>query len=913
MALAPGTRLGPYEIAGPLGAGGMGEVYQARDTRLDRAVAIKVLPAELSSDPGRRARFEREARTIAALNHPHICTLHDIGQHDGATYLVMEHLAGETLAQRLRKGALPVPQALEIGAQVADALDAAHKQGIVHRDLKPSNVMLTTGSAGRSGVTSAKLLDFGLAKLTAHGERPALATEMSAPTRADPVTAKGTVLGTLPYMAPEQLEGKEADARTDLWALGAILYEMITGARAFAGDSSVSLIGEIMHAEPPALAARQPLTPPALERLVKRCLGKHPDQRWDSAHDVGDELRWIAETSGTTGLGVPTAPSRRRWRTFVAAGLSVIGAATVGWLGWTLGRRSVPAPAPATVRFTVPNVDDAYSESGSAWGYYRQFALSPDGRHLALIVRDQGRSHLAVRALDALTPRVLPNTEGAALPFWSPDGDFVGFFQGGALRKIALTTGGIDTICVTDVHLGATWGSAGDILTAGPEGLWRVPPSGGERQLMAKALTGESWQSFAFPSFLSDGRRFVVTRWTPSSGWWLHAMSLDGGPLRMLVKAYAGQVVGESLVFLQDTGLFRQALDLETLTLRGAPTRLDAGEQSEGALIGFALSPSGTLVYQRRAPTELRWFDRAGRQGEALPLDSTCRSPELSPDGRHVAVECNEPRLSPLEFYASRDIYTFDLVRKTALRLTTEGRNDSDPTWSPDGARIVFASQELTSPRTILYSTNSTGGGAPERLFESPFETYPTSWWPGRALVYMDARTFYERGEDSRVQWGDLYLLDGHSRSQPLATSPYSEMEGQLTPDSKYLLYTSNETGDHEVYVKSLDDAAGKWRVSTGGGFRPRWRPDGGEIFYLTDRTLMSVPVSWTRGFQPGQPTALFKTRTAGPLRLGLRYTYAVAQGGQRFLMYVGEPFSSLTVVVNATGERAQETATTAR
>jgi hypothetical protein len=377
-------------------------------------------------------------------------------------------------------------------------------------------------------------------------------------------------------------------------------------------------------------------------------------------------------------------------------------------------------------------------------------------------------------------------------------------------------------------------------------------------------------------------------------------MSIDGETSRTLVKGYAAEVVGDSLVWQQETGLFRQRFDVATATLRGAPVRLDVGEDAHGALVGFAFSSNGTLAYQRQAPPELRWFDRAGRPGDALPLLPGCRNPELSPDGSRVAVECDALKTSSPGALRNRDVWTFDLARMTALRLMAdESRDESDPTWSPDGTRVVFASQDLNSARMILFSTSPSGGGTPERLFESPFGLWPTSWWPGRYLV-----TYTEQSKGPGAQVGDLYLLDRESQLRPLATSPFSEMEGQLTPDSKHLLYTSNETGDYEVYVKAVDDAAGKWRVSTGGGYKPRWRPDGGEIFYLTaDRTLMAVPVSWTRGFQPGQPTPLFKTRTVDWLGEGLRYLYAVAQGGQRFLMWVGEPTSSLTVVVNATGE----------
>ena len=395
MPLSPGARLGPYEIQAAIGAGGMGEVYRARDTRLDRTVAIKILPAELSADPERRVRFEREAKAIAGLNHPHICTLYDVSTHEDTTFLVMEHLAGETLADRLLRGPVPHPQALDIAAQIADALDAAHKHGIIHRDLKPGNVMLTTSGGGRSGLTTAKLLDFGLAKLAAHGERAALAGGASVSTQAAPVTAEGTILGTLQYMAPEQLEGKEADARTDLWALGAILYEMLTGRRAFEGESQVSLIGNIMNAEPPALATTQPLTPPALDRVVTKCLAKHPDDRWDGAHDVADELRWIAHV-----ISAGTVPGARGAR---APGLrlAAVGAIALVIFAAGVALMWVLRPNAASVSLSHPSLDvypaDELNAGGSRpafqftpAGSRTAFAWTPDGLALVFVGRRDG-------------------------------------------------------------------------------------------------------------------------------------------------------------------------------------------------------------------------------------------------------------------------------------------------------------------------------------------------------------------------------------------------------------------------------------------------------------------------------------------------------------------------------------------
>ena len=440
MPLSNGARLGPYEIQAAIGAGGMGEVYKARDTRLDCTVAIKVLPAEISGDPDRRARFEREARTIASLNHPHICTLHDVGEHGDSTYLVMEYLAGESLADRLLKGSLPLAQALDVAAQIAEALDSAHKHGIIHRDLKPGNVMLTSSGAGRSGVTTAKLLDFGLAKLAAHGERPALVSETHAMTESAPLTARGTILGTLQYMAPEQLEGKEADARTDLWALGAILYEMLTGKRAFAGDSQVSLIGNIMSAEPPALATLQPLTPPSLDRVVKKCLAKHPDDRWDTAHDVADELRWVSQTSGASSL-TGVQPRRRRWLRTV---LEIVGGLAMALAGagamWLL-RPVTPHSSPARVSLDLRPVDELNAGGvdprydATLGGSRTALTWAPDGQALVFVGRRGGIQQIYVRSLDEAEARPLAGTEGAQMPAVSTDGQWVAFWAAGAIKK----------------------------------------------------------------------------------------------------------------------------------------------------------------------------------------------------------------------------------------------------------------------------------------------------------------------------------------------------------------------------------------------------------------------------------------------------------------------------------------------
>ena len=499
MPLVSGARLGPYQIEAAIGAGGMGEVYRARDTRLGRSVAIKVLPTELSSDPERRARFEREAKTIGGLTHPHICTLYDVGEHNGSTYLVMEHLQGETLAGRLEKGRLPLDEALGVATEVADALAAAHKQGIIHRDLKPGNVMLTKAGA--------KLLDFGLAKLKGHGAEPAVGHLASTLTRSAPLTAEGTIVGTLDYMAPEQLEGKEADARTDLWALGAMLYEMVTGRRAFEGDSQVSLIGNIMNAEPAALSMLQPLTPPSLQRVVKRCLAKHPDDRWDTAHDVADELRWIAEGGSPAGETWAAAVPKRTGARILWTAVTVLGlalAASLAVIG-TLVRKAPAARPP--VRFTVaPPAPYAMD--------FQVPAVSPDGTTLAFTARLPGEPPvLFVRALESADAKVVPETAGAASPFWSPDGRQVGFFSGGKLKKVPLAGG--SPIALADGLCCGTWGRDGEILftysgmnTTFSE-IMRVSSEGGVASPVlhpdrARGETGHRW-----PTFLPDNRHFL--------------------------------------------------------------------------------------------------------------------------------------------------------------------------------------------------------------------------------------------------------------------------------------------------------------------------------------------------------------------------------------------------------------------
>src|SRR5262245_44274748 len=542
MSLGPGTRLGPYEIVAPLGAGGMGEVYKAKDTRLDRAVAVKVLPSHVSSDPALRERFEREARTIGALNHPHICTLHDVGHQDGIDFLVLEHLEGQTLVERLTKGALPIDQALQIAIHIADALDKAHRAGIVHRDLKPGNIMLT-----KSG---AKLLDFGLAKVT-----PAVvaASGLSmAPTGPSPVTMQGTILGTLHYMAPEQIEGQEADARTDIFAFGAMLHEMVTGRKAFAGKTQASLIGAILKDEPPPPSTLQPITPPTLDRLIATCLSKDPDDRWQTARDLLRELRWIAEGRATA-LPVVARAGPRRERLallFVSAVLIVVSA-----LAGVLWAERVPAPAPRLVRFDI--ITPLSSDPSS-------FALSPDGRQLVFAALSDGATKLWVRSLDATTPRSIAGTDGASYPFWSPDSRSIAFFADGKLKRIDVSGGTPQVLADAPGGRGGTWNDDGLILFTPSQQqvdptsvITRVSASGGSVTPVTHLAPGKG--SHRWPQFLPDGRRFLfLSALGRADANGVYLGSLDGRePIRLMAADSAALFAPPKTLLVVRQGVLR--------------------------------------------------------------------------------------------------------------------------------------------------------------------------------------------------------------------------------------------------------------------------------------------------------------------------------------------------------------------
>ena len=901
MPLAPGTRLGSYEVVSAIGAGGMGEVYRARDTRLDRAVAIKILPPSLAADAEARERFEREARSVAALNHPHICVVHDVGHQDGTDFLVMEYLEGETVAERLQRGALPLEQALRHGIEIADALAKAHGAGIVHRDVKPGNIMLAR-HGGSSGSVVAKLLDFGLAKAV---QPAAAAANMSMLPTTPPLTQQGAILGTFQYMSPEQLEGREADSRTDIFALGAVLYEMVTGRKAFEGKTQASLIGAIMRADPPSISQIQSLVPRALDRVVTTCLAKDPEDRWQSARDLARELRWIARHDSvptSTAAGVTT------WRRLLGSARvawAVAALCVIGLIGGFAIFSRTPSDA-QTMRFSVSSPDGwrltlRFAETSAIGGTVNPLAVSADGRFVAFLATGAtGRSRLWVRSLDSLTARELPGTDGATGPFWSPDSRFIGFFADRKLKRIDVTGGSPITICDTPDYRGGSWGKDGTIVFSPGSleglrrlGLQKVPASGGTPETATTLAEGETAHSR--PSFLPDGRHFL---YLTADGVWVG--SLDSPDRSLLIKSNEFPEVMYRqgyLLFVREATLMAQQFDTSRLMLSGEPVVMAEGIRIAGTYTGngvFSASDNGVLAYHTGPPSygsQLVWFDRSGkRTGIASEHAGTSvfADVSLSPRGDRAMVTVFDPR------QATASIGLVDLERQLLTRLTVGQRQVRAGSWAPDGSRIVYAAPR--GNRFALYQRSSSGGGDEEVLIENDRQMFPLGGSrDGRYLVYAST-------DAAPV----LYVLPLFGDRKPIAyLSGPSSGPGQISPDGRWISYVSLESGPPEVYVAPRSDSARKVRISPAGGSAPRWRGDGRELFYLsTDSRLVAVAVDG-RGeiFKVGAVEPLFGVRPGGG-----RYTYDVAPDGQRFLFSAqpveDEPTATpITVVLNWTAD----------
>jgi serine/threonine protein kinase len=853
MTLKPNTRLGPYEIGAPLGAGGMGEVYRARDTRLGREVAIKILPAQLSSDPVRKQRFEREAKTISSLNHPHICVLHDVGHQDGIDYLVMECVEGETLAKRLEKGPLALEQVLKYGAQVADALDKAHRSGVVHRDLKPGNIMLTA--------TGAKLLDFGLAKPAV---APASAATLTA--AATPMTQEGTIVGTFQYMSPEQVEGKELDVRSDIFSLGAVLYEMLTGQRAFPGKSQLSVASAILEKEPAPISSAKPMTPPALDHAIKKCLAKHPDERWQSASDLASELKWITESGSQAGSEVRAdAPGKMQralpWLVSFVLLVALIFVA-IWWRNSKPPEQAMYFPAPMS--FPV-----------------RDMAVAPNGHTVAVVAYLESARKNALWTYELGSPeaKTLAGTEGASYPFWSADGRSLAFFADAKLKRLDVSGGPVQTLCDAPFGRGGTWNKDGVIIfTPGViGGLYRVSASGGTAASISNPDESHGETSHRWPVFLPDGKHYLylAANFAGQKGATaVYVGSLDSKEKRFVVEATANAtyVAPGYLLFYRDKTLLAQRFDPKGFTLSGEPTTILTDiqylPQVKKAL--FAVSDSGVLVAQTGSGVALSqpvWFSRKGNELGALGKPEVYGNVSLAPNGTSVALDKTETAIQNIT-----DIWTYELEGARAKRLTFGPGLNLAPVWSPDASQFVFTSNRLINQD--LYMKNSDGAQEERLVVHAERELIPNDW--SRDGKYI----LYTRGTD-------LWLLTfPELKSNAFLKAVSAIRNGQFSPDGKWVAYASNETGKWEIYVTSFPDARGKWQISTSGGEQPRWRGDGKELFYVSsDEKMMAVPVTTGAKFDPGTPIMLFQATPHQPVTNADQFVYDVSRDGQRFLI----------------------------
>jgi Tol biopolymer transport system component len=858
MALQPGDKLGPYEILSPLGAGGMGEVYKARDTRLDRTVAVKVLPRYIADRDDLRARFEREARAVASLNHPHICVLHDIGKQDGIDFMVLEHLEGETLAARAAKGPLGLDQVLKCATQIADALDRAHRSGFSHRDVKPANIMLT-----RDGV---KVLDFGLAKTAPKAVGPDDVTRLP-----DALTGEGTILGTPQYMAPEQYEGKEADARSDIFAFGCVVYEMLTGKRCFDGKTKASLIAAVLGGEPVPMSTLIPVTPPALERLVKRCIEKDPEDRYQSMRDVVLDLRSIGAVQEGGRADRKFAPLG--WPVAVAA-LAMLAAGAVSFVHF---REKPPARQAARFRLDLP---EGVTLAGSAGPVF-----SPDGSKIMVAGLSGRSSQLWIRSLDSPTLRPLPGTEGAtSVPVFAPDSRAIVFMSGPSLRRLDLAGGASQTLCALQGQDAGpvAWSREGGILVQDSIVIKRVSASGGAPAPVTAVAAGET--SHIFANFLPDGRHFlyyVYTQGSPNGGVNTGATnvgSIDDLKFRKRILEGTGPAKYASpgwLLFSRDGVLLAQPFDADKLELSGEPAPV--AEQVAGGInvpgYAYSVSETGSLAWRPGTDVssmELAWFDRTGKKLGTIGEPGEIANPVLSPDGKRVLITIRDPGTK------TRDVWMLDLDRGSRSRLTFDPAEDYNPIWSPDGAWVIFSSNR--KGHKDIYRKRADGVGAEEELLVSDVDKSVDSISPdGKYLSYN-----VEIPGKPISTWS-LPLM-GDRKPTAIAGRAYANFS-QFSPNGRWIAYMSLESGRLQVYVQNAPGSgmpAGKWQVSNAGGTMPQWRRDGKELFYVgSGRQLMAVPVrSDGTSFESGTPAPLFTAR----LGVSRRNHFTVSADGQRFL-----------------------------
>ncbi len=884
MSLVSGSRLGPYEIASSLGAGGMGEVYRARDTRLERDVAIKVLPLSYSADADRLRRFEQEARAASQLNHPNIVTVHDFGTHEGAPYVVQELLEGETLRQRIDSGSLGARKATEYALEIAHGLAAAHDKGIVHRDLKPENVFITAD--GR-----VKILDFGLAKL--------LATDGSEPgsdRTATLQTLPGVVMGTAGYMSPEQVRAQPADARSDIFSSGAILYEMLTGRRAFRRETSAETMTAILKEEPPELSTSGKNVPPSLQRIVDHCLEKSPALRFQSAKDLAFALSALsgsATTPSFTSLPAIQEPGRRPWLLWAAIAVAAAAGLFAAYL-------AIKRPAPAErMQFAIPLQSDAVN-----------LALSADGQMLAVVERDDasGENMLYFERLGANGAARLEGTEGASYPFWSPDDASIGFFADGKLQKVAVAGGAPQVLATASRGRGGSWGSRGVIIYSPDAGgpLWRVNSDGSGAAPLTDKVYLSNETSHRWPQFLPDGEHFLFWSGTFSSGpenlkdgIYLTSLAAKEKKLAQRTEANAFYTNGRLYYLDGRKSLICAPFDPGKGRVTGEYRVVSDHVSYEPSVnySAFAAGGDDTVVYSAGAGaialSALVWYDRSGKEVGRIGAPGVIANPSIAPDGNRVVADIADLKTSNV------DIWIEDLNHGTASRFTFDPAEEATAIWSRDGRTIAYR-YNGTAGAGILTIKQASGLEPARALYTTrpQDDILPNSWSYDSQSILC---TYEPAGGGS-----NLVLVNAATgKVSPFLTGQASETNGMISPDGKWVAYASNDSGEWEIYVTTFPGAQGKWQVSPGGGTEPRWRGDGKEIFYIDPKgTLTAVPVNAGETFSTGAASPLFQIHGRAPVSNTDLYTYDVSKDGSRFLVnrYVKpDSVEPLTIVLNAT------------
>lgn len=848
MALTPGTRLGPYEVLSSLGAGGMGEVYQAKDTRLERVVAIKVLSSALSASAELKLRFEREAKTISSLNHPNICSLFDVGNENGTDFLVMEFIEGDTLAEVLKKGPLPVDRAIRIALEVVDALEKAHRSGIIHRDLKPGNIMLTKAGA--------KLMDFGLAKPVSaatgaadrSGTSPLFSAAATRSSPASPLTSVGSIVGTVQYMSPEQIEGRDSDARSDIFAFGLVLYEMIGGRRPFEGKTQASVVASILALDPAPLSAVQPATPSAVNSLVNTCLAKDPEDRYQTAHDLKLHLRMLTEVSSAS----PTMPTSfakgvpRAWWAAVAV-LALLAAGASFW-AWRLA-----ATPEKLVRGNLLPIE------GATFGTSNLPQVSPNGKYVVYSASKDGIGQLWLQAFDLESPQPMAGTEGANYPFWSPDSRSVGFFSGNRLKRVEVAGGPAQTLCDVLDGRGGSWNSEGTIIFGSRiTSIQKVSSAGGTPVPVTELDKTRGQGTHRWPWFLPDGKSFlfmagVTGNDNPKNE--IYIGTLDSKNVRLLMPASSNVVYASGyLLFRRESSLMAQPFDAKRHALDGDAVpiaeqlRFDPGV-SAGS---FSASSNGILVVQHGSGNagaqQLTWFDSTGKQTGVAAEPSTSYSFRISPDGKWAATQT-------VDSSGNVDIWVHDLARKIKSRLTFDSARELDPVWFPDSKRVAYAS-EREDGRAQLFAKNADGSGNEERLLSSKAQDSADD-------ISSDGKYLAYTTRDVAIgPFYHIWLLPLAGERKPFAytQSGFSERDAKISPDMRWLAYASDESGKFEVYVSTFPKLGSKWQISNNGGIQPMWSTSGKELYYLTnDNDLMVVSVSaGANSIQASVPKKLF-------------------------------------------------------